>query len=84
MDDCNAYRNFRVLKEDMACLGDIKVPCFPITPTETDPRAAPLLFTGLLVVVGAVVFPVTPGNRNAVDAGVFAVTPGNRNWPGCC
>ena len=31
VDDCDAYHNFRVLKEDMACLEDIKVPCLPIT-----------------------------------------------------
>ena len=53
VDDCDAYHNFDVLKEDMACLEDIKVPCLPVTVTETDPRAAPLLFT---VVAGAVVF----------------------------
>ena len=34
VDDCDAYRNFRVLKEDMACLEDIKGPCRPITFTE--------------------------------------------------
>ena len=51
VDDYDAYHNnFRVLKEDMACLENIKVPCLYITFTETDPRAAPLLFT---VVVGA-------------------------------
>ena len=53
VDDCDAYHNFDVLKEDMACLEDIKVPCLPITVAETDPRAALLLFT---VVAGAVVF----------------------------
>ena len=53
VDDCDAYHNFGVLKEEMACLEDIKVPCLPITVTETDPRAAPLLFT---VAAGAVVF----------------------------
>ena len=62
----------------MACLEDIKVPCLPITSTETDPRVAPLLFTVYsIVVVGAVVFPVTPGNRIASGAGVFPVTQGN-------
>ena len=66
-DDCDAYHNFRVLEEDMACVEDIKVPCFPITFTETDPRAAPLLFT-VVTVEGAGVFPVTPGNRTAVGA----------------
>ena len=81
MDDCDAYLNSRVLKEDMACLEDIKVPCLPIiTFTETDSRAAPLLFT--VVVAGAVVFPITPGNRTAVGAGVFPVTPGNRTAVG--
>ena len=53
VDDCDAYHNFDVLKEDMACLEDIKVPSLPITVTETDPRAAPLLFK---VVASAVVF----------------------------
>ena len=40
--DCDAYHNFHVLKEGdmLACLEDIKVPCPPITFTETDPRAA--------------------------------------------
>ena len=75
VDDCDAYHNFHLLKRDMACLEDIKVPCLLITFTEMDPREAPLLFT---VVVGAVVFFVTPGNQTAVGAGVFLVTPGNR------
>ena len=79
VDDCDAYHNFIVLKEDKACLEDTKMPCLPITFTETDPRAAPLLFT---VVAGAVVFSVTPGNRTAAGAGVFLVTPGNRTSVG--
>ena len=69
VDDCDAYDIFRVLEEDMACLEDIKTPWLPITFTATDPRAAPLLF--IVVVAGAVVFPITPGNRTAVGAGCF-------------
>ena len=37
LDDCNAYYNFRVHQEDMACLEDIKVPCFPIRSSKRIP-----------------------------------------------
>ena len=40
VDDCDAYHNFFVPEEDVASLENIKVPCSPITFTETDPRAA--------------------------------------------
>ena len=58
VDDCNAYHNFRALKEvslktyNMAyCLEGIKkVPCLLITFVHrTDPRAALLLFTVVVV-----------------------------------